>query len=187
MARFNTSLSGKTGFLTILLLTVMALPSLQAQFRGTGYKRKGFTDLIEFGVIVPSNIYKVGFEAQNIFGVQAGPHWAFGPGVGINVYSSDYLITGIAHARYFFLEDSEYTPFIGADVGYAYGFEKLKGGLTYTPSVGMKYWLDTRVGIYGSFGYKVQYIPENFVGPAAGIGQTNKTMTSFLFRIGMQF
>lgn len=185
MARFNLFLL-RSSFAALILL-MLGGSALQAQFKGVGYKKKGFTDIVEAGVILPSNIYPVGFEAQNIFGVMLGPHWTVGGGVGINSYSSDLLAVGFLHGRYHFLKDSEYTPFMGLDAGYAYGFNNLPGGPTATPSVGMKYWLDTRVGIFGSLGYKMQMIPLNFTGTTAGTGQNDGFLTGFNFRIGMQF
>lgn len=175
----------------LAFIFVLALSSeVQAQKRyRVGYKDSGFSGIVEGAVLIPSNIYSLGFNLDAIFGAQVNANIFVGGGVGIDAYESDLFTTVFADVRYFFIAD-QFSPFFFLDGGYALPVDVspiLSGGPMINPGVGIKYFFSRTFAVNLSLGYRFQSMPVNSDVTGGSTALRTNWIQSPNLRLGIQF
>ena len=176
----------------ILLMVVFSLFSQWAQAQPryrVGYKDEGFTVLTEASILVPSgSFYRLGYNTQLVGGLLTG-QWLLGAGASMDVYKSDFFVTPIATARYFFSKE-QLTPFMMVDAGYSFPIDAsavIGGGPNVSPGLGIRYFATRSLGVNFALLYRFHSMPVDRGIQDESVALRTNFVHGIGFRIGMQF
>ncbi len=119
---------------------------------------------------------------QTINGYQFSPYISAGIGLGINIHSRLFLLPVFVGVRGNFLP-GRVTPFVAIDAGYSYTRQEIiggsiltndnKGGLLFSPAIGVKFYVVPKMALNLSLGFRYQEVEtkEYYYGNNYGNGE----------------
>jgi hypothetical protein len=131
----------------------------------TDFKRSGFINLTEINYSdgvgnvkiedfkFKNNDNSFGFRTVN--GYQFNKHFSLGIGIGIDKYKNTTFLPITFDGRATILK-GKISPIFTANIGYAFGLNDSKGGVTFNPQIGIKTYLSKNIAYIFNFGYKLQ-------------------------------
>ena len=131
----------------------------------TDFKKSGFINLTEINYSAGVGNVKIedykfknddnSFGFRTINGYQFNENFSIGIGIGIDKYKNTTFLPITFDGRTTILK-GKISPVFAANIGYAFGLNDIKGGVTFNPQIGIKTYLSKNIAYIFNFGYKLQ-------------------------------